>query len=246
MKRSNWYILFGLSLAILSIIIYSAHYLIFRDAHHIFIYLLGDIAFIPLEVLIVALFIDKFLEKHEKYGRIKKMNMVIGAFFTEVGTTLLKEFSKFDVNAEKIKKELTLEKDWTEKEFNDVSKKIKTLEYVTNCKKDDIEDLRTILLDKRNFILLILQNPNLLEHESFTELLWAVMHLTEELAKRKDLKNLSGSDNEHLSNDIKRAYTQILSEWLDYMKHLKTTYPFLFSLALRTNPFDENAKVEIK
>jgi hypothetical protein len=30
-------------------------------------------------------------------------------------------------------------------------------------------------------------------------------------------------------------------QWLDYMKHLKGNYPFLFSLAMRTNPFDQNA-----
>jgi hypothetical protein len=94
--------------------------------------------------------------------------------------------------------------------------------------------------------LLILQNPNLLEHETFTELLWAVFHLTEELAKREDTKNLSAKDYEHLSGDIKRAYTLLISEWLDYMKHLKDKYPYLFSLAIRTNPFDPSASVEMK
>jgi hypothetical protein len=29
-----------------------------------------------------------------------------------------------------------------------------------------------------------------------------------------------------------------LDEWLDYMKYLKANYPDLFSLAIRTNPFD--------
>jgi hypothetical protein len=30
------------------------------------------------------------------------------------------------------------------------------------------------------------------------------------------------------------------------MKHLKADYPYLFSLAVRTNPFDANASVEVK
>jgi hypothetical protein len=30
------------------------------------------------------------------------------------------------------------------------------------------------------------------------------------------------------------------------MKHLKANYPYLFSLAVRTNPFDTNASVEVK
>ena len=29
-----------------------------------------------------------------------------------------------------------------------------------------------------------------------------------------------------------------MSEWIVYMKYLKNNYPFLFSLAVRTNPFD--------
>lgn len=31
-----------------------------------------------------------------------------------------------------------------------------------------------------------------------------------------------------------------------YMKHLKEDYPYLFSLAVRTNPFDPNASAEVK
>jgi uncharacterized membrane protein YgdD (TMEM256/DUF423 family) len=46
---------------------------------------------------------------------------------------------------------------------------------------------------------------------------------------------------EHLANDVKRAYVLLSQQWLDYMKHLKENYPFLFSLAMRTNPYDQNA-----
>jgi len=86
----------------------------------------------------------------------------------------------------------------------------------------------------------------LLEHESFTGLLRAVFHLTEELEKRKDFKKLPGSDIEHLAGDIKRAYVLIVNGWLDYMKYLKNNYPYLFSLAMRTNPFDETASLIVK
>jgi hypothetical protein len=95
-------------------------------------------------------------------------------------------------------------------------------------------------------LLGLLENPNLLEHESFTDLLWAVFHLTEELGCRTDLKNLPDTDYAHLSGDIKRVYILLISEWLAYMKHLKDTYPYLFSLSVRTNPFDPNASVEVK
>jgi hypothetical protein len=37
--------------------------------------------------------------------------------------------------------------------------------------------------------------------------------------------------------DIKRAYGLLVDQWLVYMKHLKDNYPYLFSLAMRVNPF---------
>lgn len=33
----------------------------------------------------------------------------------------------------------------------------------------------------------------------------------------------------------------LAGEWLAYMGHLRESYPYLFSLAARTNPFDRNA-----
>ena len=92
----------------------------------------------------------------------------------------------------------------------------------------------------------LLENPNLLEHETFTELLWAVFHLAEELSHRESVEGLTTADYQHLAGDIKRAYELLIREWVIYMKHLKTSYPYLFSLAMRTNPFDPNASVEIK
>lgn len=80
---------------------------------------------------------------------------------------------------------------------------------------------------------------------NLSNLLLAILHLTDELANRHDLTRLPESDHEHISEDIKRAYSQLMLQWLDYVKHLKRDYPYLFSLALRINPFDVNAVVEV-
>jgi len=245
MKRYNWQILLGLSLIFLSAILYFAHYAIFRDAHHIFIYLIGDIAFVPIEVLLVTLIIQRVLSAREKRSRLKKLNMVIGAFFSEVGTSLLKALSDLDPNPEKMKGDLIIKSNWSHKEFSLMSKRLKGYNYEIDSQKGDLEELKKFLTGKREFLLGLLENPNLLEHESFTDLLWAVFHLTEELDFRKEVNRLSKGDHGHLSNDIKRAYRLLVHEWLVYMKHLKDNYPYLFSLAIRTNPFDPNASVEI-
>jgi hypothetical protein len=45
---------------------------------------------------------------------------------------------------------------------------------------------------------------------------------------------------------MQRAYWALISQWLNYMNHLREFYPYLFSLAVRTNPFDPDAVVEIQ
>jgi hypothetical protein len=95
-------------------------------------------------------------------------------------------------------------------------------------------------------MLRLLENQNLLEHDAFTGLLMAVFHLTEELESRSDIMQIHGADKKHLANDMKRVYGLLISEWLSYMKHLKDNYPYLFSFAMRTNPFDLQATPEIK
>jgi hypothetical protein len=87
----------------------------------------------------------------------------------------------------------------------------------------------------------LLENPILLEHTEFTEMLRALFHLTEELGSRDNLTDLPETDYAHLAKDIQRVYTQLVSQWLDYMIYLKNNYPYLFSLAMRKNPFDETA-----
>ncbi len=246
MKKFSWQIILGISLILLSALVYFIHYIIFRDPHHILIYLVGDIAFVFIEVLLVTLIIHQILSKREKRARLEKLNMVIGAFFSEVGTKLLTYFSDFDPKLDKIRKELIVANGWSEQEFSRVSKRLENYEYEVGIKKVNLEDLRGFLVGKGNFLLRLLENPNLLEHESFTGLLRAVFHLTEELAHRKDLRELPDTDYEHLAGDIKRAYTLLVQQWLDYMRHLKDNYPYLFSLAMRTNPFDENASPIVK
>ncbi len=106
--------------------------------------------------------------------------------------------------------------------------------------------MRSFLIEKNDFLLRLLENPNLLEHEAFTDLLRSVFHLTEELTARKDFEKLPISDFEHLAGDIKRAYILLVHQWLDYMKYLKNNYPYLFSLAMRTNPFDQEISPVVK
>jgi hypothetical protein len=146
-----------------------------------------------------------------------------------------------------IRQHLIIDTDWTHERFVNVHKNLRKYDYAIAIEKINLTALQTFLKQRRDFLLRLLENPNLLEHESFTGLLWAVFHLTEELMHRKEnTAILPDSDRTHIAGDIKRAYVLLVNEWLDYMNHLKSNYPYLFSLAMRTNPFDQEAHVEVQ
>ncbi|MBD3264795.1 MAG: hypothetical protein GF375_06810 [Candidatus Omnitrophica bacterium] len=243
--RVSWQILLGIALVFLSIAVYFVHFLIFRDLHHILIYLVGDIAFVFLEVLLVTLIIHNLLSYREKRNLLNKLNMVIGTFFSEVGTPLLEMLSDLDENLSSAGSRLVIKTDWGNKEILEAGKYLKEYKPALNVRGEDFKKIKIFLEGKRFFLLNLLQNPNLLEHQSFTDLLWAIFHLTEESCKRKDLTRIPQPDLEHLRNDADRTYGRLIREWLNYMCHLHKNYPYLFSLAVRTNPFDENSSVQI-
>jgi len=241
MKHLRWQIILASLLIFLSAIFYLIHYAIFKDAHHIFLYLIGDIAFVPIEVLLVTVIIHQVLSTREKNARMAKLNMVIGAFFSEVGTRLLTYFSDWDPKLDNIRKELMVTGDWSQEDFIGVSKRLRKYDYGIDIQMVDLEGLRKFLGSKLDFLLRLLENPTLLEHESFTDLLWAVFHLAEELTARGSFTQLPQTDYQHIAGDIKRIYVLLVHQWLNYMEHLKDNFPYLFSLAMRTNPFDQEA-----
>jgi len=241
MKHYKWQIVLGLILVGLSAALYLVHYGIFGDAHHILIYMVGDVAFVPIEVLLVTVIIHQLLNAREKRAILEKMNMVIGVFFSEVGTELVGRLAAFDPDSDRNKEKLIVTSDWSNQQFSNVRKSFEKHDYRSGDQKMSLEDLRNFLLEKKDFLLRLLENPNLLEHDTFTDLLWAVLHLAEELSYRDDLGQLPDSDYAHLMGDVRRSYALLIGEWLDYMKYLKDSYPYLFSLAIRTNPLDQNA-----
>lgn len=105
--------------------------------------------------------------------------------------------------------------------------------------------MRARLDQEKTYLLSLLGNQALLEHEAFTDLLWAVTHLAEELHVRGDFEALPAADRAHLVGDVKRAYARLGAQWIDYLGHLQAQYPLLFSLAVRTNPLDPQASVTV-
>ncbi|MDP4145771.1 MAG: hypothetical protein Q8936_15000 [Bacillota bacterium] len=240
MKTWTKRVLMGILLVGLSSIIYLSQILIFKDAHTTFFYMLQDLAFVPMQILLVTVILDSILSARDKKQKLEKMNMPIGVFFSDAGKDLIKICSRFDKHYSQRRRDLLITGNWDKKKFADVKKKVKEETFKIDSTQGSLNELRDYLVKKRDLLMGLLTNPNLLEHNSFTELLWSVFHLLDELSYREDLSSMSHEDHVHISIDIERAYTTLIYEWICYMEHLKSNYPYLFSLAVRSNPhYDE-------
>ena len=190
--------------------------------------------------------LDLMIENRERTLRLRNLNMIVGVFFSEAGTRLLRCFSGHDPHVAEIRSVLLVSNQWSDEDFSRAITVLNAHRPVLDSRSISLPDLKKFLSRHRNFLLSLFGNPQIIEHEDFTPLLQAVFHLAEELAARENLTDLPASDYAHLSGDINRVYGLLIVDWLMYMRHLKKHYPYLFSLAMRTNPFDTNASAVVR
>ena len=85
MKFLHWKIKLALALIGASAGLYGLNYLIFRDANYMLRLFLAQLGFLPISVLLVTIILNQLLGLRAKAAKLAKLNMVIGAFFSEVG-----------------------------------------------------------------------------------------------------------------------------------------------------------------
>jgi len=239
-KKLGWRATFGVAMIAATVVLMVVHYLVFRDLYNLGFYSVHALVMMPAQALLLTLLLNEFLTRKSRQEMLNKLSMVIGAFFTEVGSDLLRRLSCMDATCE-IQDEFRIDGTWDHARYEHARQTAAAYRFSVRPTAEDLAAIREFLVERQPFILGMLQNPNLLEHERFTDVLWAVSHLTEELRLRGDVSNLPGGDVGHLVLDIQRAYAALALQWLDHAEHLQTAYPYLFSLVVRMNPLDPNA-----
>jgi len=195
---------------------------------------------------VIASITDLFVNRREESLRRQKLDMVTGLFFSEMGNELLKRFTRIDPEAKTLQSVLKLSEEWKDEDFDKAYTALKQHHLVIDSRLADIPTLLEYLQSRADLLLRLIENPIIQEHENFSELLRAVFHLRDELLNRSDLCELPDSDRKHLEGDIVRVYNLLIFEWLRYIRYLKKSYGYLFSLAMRLNPFDPEADAVVK
>jgi len=204
--------------------------------------LLGTGAFLG----VVANATEIMLSRHEHRARHRKMHLIIGVYFSEVGTRLLAICAQADPSLDQFREQLAIKDHWTERDFQQADKGIRPHAFKADKTKIDFVQLHDFLASRRQSLVALLENPITLEQENFTGHLQAVFHLTEELSARDDLINIPAPDHKHLGDDLNRAYSSLVRQWLPYMAYLRHNYPYLYSLSVRTNPFNPDASPTVQ
>jgi hypothetical protein len=242
----SWQVRLGVVLFFLSFLTYLVYHVAFNQDYYMVMYMLGDLAFVFINVLLVTIILQSLLERREKEALISKMSTVIGAYFSEIGRPLMLILTKNGTRVPEYGLGLHISGEWTDKDYEDIVQRINGKETGLRLEPAELAEVKQLLTEKRSFLLGLMENGNLLEHERFTEMLLALFHVQEELMNRKDVMVLPASDIAHLNKDVNRAFTLIIREWIMHMRHLQKHYPYLFSLAVRTNPFDPQSDSVVK
>ena len=250
-NHKRWKIKFSIIMVIAIIIIYGSNILVLKDPEHVISYIWTHLGFIPVDILIVAFVLDEIISKKEKEAMMEKLDMIMSTFFSEVGNDLISQLSS--VNKHKSDTSyLESIKSWDDKDYENKLKEIKNInipfraDVTSEDREEYLTNIRNLLINKREFIVGLLNNPNLLEKEEFSKLLTAILHLDEELEHRPDLSKVTDVDFNHLNGDMERIYNILIHEWIYYLRYLNKHYPYMIALIIRTNPFDANADAYVK
>jgi len=247
-RLRRWQVQIAVTLIVAAIVVYALRWLLFPSPNfhrEMLRYLVDDVAFLFIQVLLVSILVDGLMQRRQRETMLDKLNMIIGAFFSECGADVLRRMAKLDTGLDAVREDLLARMAWKPKDYETAKQAFRDHKPVIELSTADLVELRARLDQEKTYLLSLLGNQALMEHEVFTDLLWAVTHLAEELHVRGDFDGLPATDRAHLAGDVKRAYTQLGVQWLDYLGHLQTQYPFLFSLAVRTNPLDPAASVTV-
>ena len=181
---SKWKLLYAAGLVALSVVLYLLQWAVFQNGRSTLFYLLQDIAFLPISILVVTVIVAEAVAWRDREALLHKLNMVIGVFFSEVGNDLLRLLVAFDHAAADLSVPLHMDDDWDKARFTAARSWLAARPCACDARAGDLQAVADLLRDRREFLLRLIENPSLLEHQSFTELMWAVLHVGEEFTAR--------------------------------------------------------------
>ena len=111
MRFRRWRVEIAAALIVLAVLFYAIRWEFFPGTglHNEMVrYLVDDIAFLFIQVLLVSMLVDGLMQRRAREAMLHKLNMIIGAFFSECGTELLGRIAVADTRLGDVRAELVV------------------------------------------------------------------------------------------------------------------------------------------
>lgn len=220
-----------------SALLYAIHYLIFRDLHHLAIFGLHELAFVPLEVILVTLGLDQLVEKTHREEARSKVSIIETLYFNESGGTMLRYLTSFDPDAARLRELLQVTQDWHSSDFRQAIRQLKSYPFLLDLDRIDFFGLHYHLSQRHEYYRSMLENPALTQSEAFTEMIMKIYLLWEELDGRTNLYQLPEKDRSYLAELLHEIYRELTEYWLDNVYNHSIHNRFRLHRAVESNPF---------
>lgn len=220
-----------------SALLYAIHYLIFRDLHHLAIFGLHELAFVPLEVILVTLGLDQLVEKTHREEARSKVSIIETLYFNESGGTMLRYLTSFDPDAARLRELLQVTEDWHSSDFRQAIRQLKSYPFLLDLDRIDFFGLHYHLSQRHEYYRSMLENPALTQSEAFTEMIMKIYLLWEELDGRTNLYQLPEKDRSYLAELLHEIYRELTEYWLDNVYNYSIHNRFRLHRAIESNPF---------
>ena len=220
-----------------SALLYAIHYLIFRDLHHLAIFGLHELAFVPLEVILVTLGLDQLVEKTHREEARSKVSIIETLYFNESGGTMLRYLTSFDPDAARLRELLQVTEDWHSSDFRQAIRQLKSYPFLLDLDRIDFFGLHYHLSQRHEYYRSMLENPALTQSEAFTEMIMKIYLLWEELDGRTNLYQLPEKDRNYLAELLHEIYRELTEYWLDNVYNHSIHNRFRLHRAVKSNPF---------
>lgn len=220
-----------------SALLYAIHYLIFRDLHHLTIFGLHELAFVPLEVILVTLGLDQLVEKTHREEARSKVSIIETLYFNESGGTMLRYLTSFDPDAARLRELLQVTEDWHSSDFRQAIRQLKSYPFLLDLDRIDFFGLHYHLSQRHEYYRSMLENPALTQSEAFTEMIMKIYLLWEELDGRTNLYQLPEKDRNYLAELLHEIYRELTEYWLDNVYNHSIHNRFRLHRAIESNPF---------
>ena len=100
---------------------------------------------------VIANITEMILAKREIESMMKKLNMVIGVFFSELGLQLMALFAQSDREVDKIRSDLLVTAVWTDERFRTAINDLNKYDYSVEMELIDLAVMKDFICNKRDF-----------------------------------------------------------------------------------------------